>query len=276
MNPAPYWEDRDAGLALYLGDCREILPELGLHADLVLADPPYEDTQHGWDRWPDGWLNVAAAHSNSLWCFGSQRMFFRRLPEFTKAGWKLSQDVVGRGEDDEPILGDVHVIWEKHNGSSRAADRFRRVHEHALHWYRGKWGDVHHEAQRTTTGVDPRSRVGVSPDVRSPHLGAYREHTSWTDDGTRLLTSVLQVRSMHKRGIHRTEKPVPLLLPLIRYACPPDGLVFDPFGGSCSTLLAARQLGIRAIAIEGDERHCEAAAARLSEPYMADLFQPTA
>ena len=262
----------DDTVQLYLGDMREVLPALGVTADLILTDPPYEDTQHDWDSWPDGWLDVAAAHSRSMWCFGSQRMFFRRLTEFQTAGWKLSQDIVGRDEDDSPILGDVHVVWEKHNGSSRAADRFRRIHEHALHWYRGPWGDVHHEAQRVVTGRDPRSRVGSSPDIRSPHLGTYKEHTSWTDDGTRLLTSVLQVRSMHKRGIHRTEKPVDLLLPLIKYGCPPEGLVVDPFGGSCSTLLAARQLGMRAIAIEGHEPHAEAAAQRLSQPYMADLF----
>jgi site-specific DNA-methyltransferase (adenine-specific) len=257
-----YWEDDT--VQLYLGDMREILPALGVQADLIIADPPYEDTQHKWDRWPEGWLDTAAAHSSSMWCFGSQRMFFRRLTEFTAAGWKLSQDVVGRDEDDEPILGDVHVVWEKHNGSSRAADRFRRVHEHALHWYRGKWGDVHHEAQRIVSGRDPRSRVGSSPDVRSPHLGTYRSHTSWTDDGTRLLTSVLRVRSMHKKGIHRTEKPVPLLEPLISYACRPGGLVVDPFAGSCSTLLAAQDLGLPAIGIEGDEESAEAAARRLS------------
>ncbi|MGW2520490.1 DNA-methyltransferase [Streptomyces sp. NPDC001617] len=262
--PTPYWEDREAGLQLYHGDMRDILPNLGIQADLVIADPPYEDTQHGWDRWPDGWLDIAAAHSNAMWCFGSMRMFLRRQSEFTTAGWKLSQDIIGRDEDDKPIHGDVHVIWEKHNGSSRAADRFRRIHEHVLHWYCGPWSGVHHEAQRVVTGRDPRSRVGSSPDVRSPHLGSYKEHTSWTDDGTRLLTSVLQVRSMHKRGIHKTEKPVPLLEPLIRYGCPPSGLVLDPFGGSCSTLLTARQLGLRGVAIEGREDHCEAAALRLS------------
>ncbi|MFI2349754.1 DNA-methyltransferase [Streptomyces sp. NPDC019443] len=260
----PYWEDTDAGIQLYLGDMREVLPALDLQADLLVADPPYEDTQHEWDRWPDGWLDTAAAHSSSMWCFGSQRMFFRRLTEFQAADWKLSQDVVGRTEDGEPILGDVHVVWEKHNGSSRAADRFRRVHEHALYWYRGKWGDVHHEAQRIVSGRDPRSRFGSSPDIRSPHLGAYKPHTSWTDDGTRLLTSVLQVRSMHKRGIHKTEKPVDLLDPLIRYGCPVGGTVVDPFAGSGSTLDAARQAGRRAVGIEAHEPYAEAAARRLS------------
>jgi site-specific DNA-methyltransferase (adenine-specific) len=38
----PYYLDEDAGIAIILGDCREILPELH-HADigLVLTDPPY-------------------------------------------------------------------------------------------------------------------------------------------------------------------------------------------------------------------------------------------
>lgn len=242
----PYWQDEDAGLAIYLGDMREVLPALDIKADLILADPPYAETSLAWDRWPDGWPTLAASVASSMWCFGSMRMFLQQALQF--ADWKMSQD----------------VVWEKHNGSSRSADRFRRVHENVLHWYRGKWSDVYHEAQRTTIGVDPRSRVGSSPDVRSPHLGTYRSHTSWTDDGTRLLKSVLQVRSMHHGAIHPTQKPSGILTPLIKYACPEDGLVVDPFAGSGATLMAARMVGRRAVGIEAREEYCEAAALRLS------------
>jgi site-specific DNA-methyltransferase (adenine-specific) len=256
----PYWHDDDAGLALYLGDCREILPELGLQADLIVADPPFGETSLDWDCWPIGWLKAAAAHASSLWCFGSQRMFFDHLAEF-RADWTLSQDVVGHDEDGRPVTSDVHVVWEKHNGTGFAKDRFKRVHEHALHWYRGPWGAQHQDTPRETyTGPDKHARARY--DDRAAHAGAIKAVT-YRDDGTRLMRSVIKVKSV-RGGINETEKPLPLLEPLIHYACPPGGLVVDPMAGSCSVLEVARLMGRPAIGIEKRESQCEAAALRLS------------
>jgi len=243
--PAPYWEDVDAGIALYLGDCREILPALGVQADLILADPPYNETSLAWDRWPDGWPALAAQHSASMWCFGSMRMFLDRAGEF--ADWKLSQD----------------VVWEKPVGTGLAADRFRRVHEHALHWYRGDWASRHHDAVREQWhGQDNGSRSKGGS--KGAHLGE-AGNRAYADDGTRLVRSVLRVANLRQRSIHPTEKPLGILAPLIAYACPPAGLVIDLFAGSGSTLDAARQSGRRAIGIEANETYCEAAARRLSQ-----------
>lgn len=257
---APYWEDQEAGLALYHGDCRDLLAALGLQADLIIADPPFGETSLDWDTWPTGWLKVAAAHSSSMWCFGSQRMFFDHLDEFRAAGWKLSQDVIGHDEDGEPAYGDVNVVWEKHNGTGFATDRFKRVHEHALHWYRGAWGDVHQEVPRTEyTGPDKHARARSDRGEHLGKIGAQR----YEDDGTRLMRSVIKVKSV-RGGIHKTEKPLGIVEPLIHYACPPGGLVVDPMAGSCVVLEAARLMGLRAIAIEKRESQCEAAARRLS------------
>jgi site-specific DNA-methyltransferase (adenine-specific) len=254
----PYYSDNE--VTLYLGDMREVLPALGLQADLIVADPPYGETSIGWDQWPHGWLATAAAHSRSMWCFGSQRMFFRHLNEFEEAGWKLSQDVVGH-EDGEPTYGDVNVIWEKHNGTGFARDRFRRVHEHALHWYRGPWRDTHHDVPLTAySGPDKSARGAAS---RAAHTGAIGA-SAYVDNGTRLTRSVIKAASVRGKKRHPDEKPLPVLEPLIRYGCPPGGLVIDPFAGSSSGLEAASLAGCRAIGIEGREDYCEASAIRLS------------
>jgi site-specific DNA-methyltransferase (adenine-specific) len=69
---------------------------------------------------------------------------------------------------------------------------------------------------------------------------------------------------MRGKAIHPTEKPVALLTPLLSYACPPGGTVLDPFAGSGSTAVAARQLGLDTILIEADEAQCEKTATRLA------------
>jgi site-specific DNA-methyltransferase (adenine-specific) len=59
--------------------------------------------------------------------------------------------------------------------------------------------------------------------------------------------------------------PVEVASRAIRLSTWPGEVVLDPFAGSGTTLLAARQLGRRAIGIERSERYCEVAVSRLAQ-----------
>jgi site-specific DNA-methyltransferase (adenine-specific) len=213
----PYYSH--GGITIYHGDCREILPDLNIMADVVLADPPYGETSLSWDRWPMGWIKSftggeVAAVNASFWCFGSFRMFLERKAEFED--WRFIQD----------------VVWEKHNGSGFFADRFRRVHETAAHFIRSgvKWSDVFKSPQFTMDATARTVRKKAKPAQWQGATGA----TIYTsqDGGPRLQRSVQRVRSRHGKALHPTEKPIAILSPLLLYSCPPNGIVLDPVCGS--------------------------------------------
>ena len=65
--------------------------------------------------------------------------------------------------------------------------------------------------------------------------------------------------------LHPTQKPVQVLRPLIEAFCPSSGVVLDPFCGSGSTLVAAKELARRFVGIELDRTHYLTAARRLRE-----------
>ncbi len=230
------------GITIYHGDCRVILPTLPVASiDVVLADPPYGDTSLDWDVRDLAWLDGSEPllrPSGSVWCFGSMRSFLAQSHALA-ASWTLAQD----------------VVWEKHNGSGFAADRFKRVHEHVIQLYRRTtpWSSIYKSPVTTNDNVARQVRRKRRP----PHLGSSTtsEYVS-NDGGPRLMRSVIYARSCHGVALHPTQKPIDVLIPLLSYSCPPGGVVLDHTMGSGSTLVAAKRLWLRAIGIELCEQDC--------------------
>ncbi|MFC0547869.1 site-specific DNA-methyltransferase [Kutzneria chonburiensis] len=68
------------------------------------------------------------------------------------------------------------------------------------------------------------------------------------------------------RGGHVAVGPMEIPLRAIRAGCRPGGMVLDPFSGTATTGLAARQLGRSYIGIDLNPRFHDLAVAELAKP----------
>lgn len=231
------------------GDCRVAL-DADAPFDMLIVDPPYGDTSLDWDRRMGGVFDLISAllkPDGSAWVFGSMRYFLEHGDQVKRAGLRYAQD----------------IVWEKHNGSAFHADRFKRVHEHVVQFYRDGdvWSKVYNEVQTTP---DATARA-VRRKKRPPHTGHIEASAYESEDGgPRLMRSVIYMRSCHGRAIHPTEKPVDLIEILIRTSCPPDGIIGDLFAGSGAAGEAASRAGRRYVGSEIDWAMADSARRRLS------------
>jgi len=211
----PYYEE--AGIVIYHGDCREILPTLG-PVDLVLTDPPYGVGKEYAGSFIDSLEGVKALYSafipacvaiskvvlTTIGCYELELFLYRELPP----RWR--------------------ICWRKGITSRPSAIGFTDWEPVFVYG-----SDVHRHSHDLFT---------VQPEL----LGSFG---------------------------HPCPKPVAFSSWLASRFCDEGGLILDPFMGSGTTLVAAKQLGRRAIGVEIEERYCEIAVKRLAQAVM-DFGQP--
>lgn len=237
---------------IHKGNCIDIMAEMKENSiDAVVTDPPYGQTSLKWDQWNGDFIPAVdrvLKPGGSMWVFGTFRMFVDHWHDFE--GWSLAQD----------------IVWEKHNGSSFHTDRFRRVHEQAVQFYRGPWSDVYKGKVVTMDAVKKTVRKKAKP----PHWHGKTGATNYVseDGGPRLQRSVIYARSQHGQALHPTQKPEAIIEPLILNSCPKGGTVLDPFAGSGSTGFVAKRLGRQSVLIEADETFYRV----MQDRFSSDLF----
>jgi site-specific DNA-methyltransferase (adenine-specific) len=243
----PYYQD--SAVTIYRGDCREILPTLGM-VDLVFTDPPYnvraEDIaldgrapmKRDFGLWDEGWSARAFCASvlplvrngGSMLSFTSDRL----LSDFrTAAGW------TPRGT----------IVWDKMNPAPSPRPGYVSAVEYVV------W-------------------------LQKPGMAA-----TWNASGYTPNIMRCPICAGSERTQHPTQKPESLIAELVARHSNPGDLILDPFMGSGTTLVAAKRLGRRAIGIELNQAYCDIAVRRLAQsvlpleqapaPVQAAMFDDT-
>ena len=197
-----------------------------LDCDVLVTDPPYGiEWTHNSLDWDKSKRNDATARHKQL-------------------GGDIAND------HDTSARDNVLTLW----GDSRAAVVFGT-------WRKDRPANTQHRLIWQKLGRYP----GVSPYPWYPNdEEIYLLGKGWVGKPTPTVISTEEHRGIHARTIgHPTPKPVGLMETLINKC--PAGSIADPFAGSGSTLIAARNSKRMAIGIEIDESYCELIARRLSQ-----------
>jgi len=112
----------------------------------------------------------------------------------------------------------------------------------------------------TPTRVSP---IQLAPEPAAPADPASQRRTRSSVFATAASNIGNPSGIVARSGGHPHAKPLDVMEQMLEM-CPP-GVVADPFAGSGSTLVAARNLGRRAVGVELEERYCEMAARRLAQ-----------
>lgn len=233
----PYYEH--AGITIYHGDCREILPQLP-KADLILTDPPY----------------VGLAENRVQHLIGGVSIDRRNVSQTVGDPWLASWDWM-------PLAWDAAILAMMVFCSFHSVDAVKNAIAESkpvalLTWHKRNSPVPVHNVPRFTTefvwclqkssGLVWRRLESTMFDVPMISAGCVSTGERFTEDSG--------------KATHPCQKPFDLMSQLL---CVEPKSVLDPFAGTGTTLEAAKKHGIPAIGIEIEEKYCEIAAKRLSQ-----------
>lgn len=335
----PYYEH--AGITIYHGDCREILPELpGQLVNTCVTSPPYFGLRFYGESGIGMESSMSLYQVNLLSALEAVRLVLRddatlwlNLGDSYANDGKFGGETGGKqaylddanrkrvgrekrttGLSPKNLCGipwrialalqdlgwtlRMDVIWHKPNVLPESVkDRPTKAHEYIFLMSLGE--DYFYNQEATLEPVSPNTHARLSQNVEA-QIGSERANGGQKTNGNmkavgrKLATagsgiksnesfsnavcclvekrnkrSVWEVPTGEGMGDHTSTFPADLIRPCILAGSPPGGTILDPFAGTGTTLLVAKQNHCQAIGIEIEEKYCEIAAKRLSQ----EVFQ---
>lgn len=240
---------------LYLGDCRDVLPRLGL-IDAVIADIPYGTTNAAWDRaipFAEMWaaLKFVSDRETPIVLFGAEPF---------SSGLRLSN----------PRLFKYDWIWSKPKATGFLNAKLQplRAHETISVFAEGRaryYPEKTTGHQRKTTFRGKHLQTAVYGEM----AGDY-----YYDSSERYPRSVIEfAQDTQNSSEHDTQKPVGLMAYLVRTYSQADDTVLDFTMGSGTTGIACHLEGRKFIGIENNPETFDIACKRIEEAQrQGDLF----
>jgi len=149
-------------------------------------------------------------------------------------------------------------------------DRIGQNADHCFRWSSSQWDMPTPETYRQLVDAFEINKWGgfrEYEDLRREYESLRQEYESlrYTHNLDTNHNNVWRSRERNNSKQHPTQKPIDLMERIVKTSSKEGGIILDPFMGSGTTLVAAKQLGRKAIGIEIEEKYCEIAVKRLGQ-----------
>ena len=205
------------------------------------------------------------------WCKSWAKLCYDALipgaSAFIFAGRRNAHRCISALEDCGFIFKDM-IAWEKEAAAHRAQrisvvyDRRKDI-ENARAWEGWKLGNLRHIFEPVLWFMKPYKLGGtIADNVKQYKVGAYNEKAflRYIDKASNLIQVASEATD---KGLHPTQKPLQLMKLFIELTTVEGQTVLDPFCGSGTTLLAAKELNRQYIGIELDKRYYDVTVQRV-------------
>lgn len=263
-------------VTLHLGDCLDVLKTLpDASVDAVVTDPPYAQTNESYDSAiacdPEVWRECyrVARPNAALVSFAGSPTYHRIASAIEAGGWRVRQMWGWVYRD-----GLITSAWPK-----EGFDRVRPAMDPICYATKGKVLlnlEKEGEPWDKLRGRDPTRESfhdfrlsGRTGKRKTRQSGGHYPTSLIADNGIPGFEYFILARGMggfgwaNEKSGHPNQKPVALMSWVISKL--PGRVVLDPFAGSGTTLIAAKQAGLDAIGIEVNPNYHAIASKRIAE-----------